>query len=102
MISYDYMCKACGLLQVQYSSYNERDHPKPCKNCKEPCERVFATVPQVRTEKLSRTFVDGIKRPGFEDLKKIADLQVEQLRHRPDSERYRQINQEIQERKKLK
>lgn len=100
--NYEYLCEKCGEVTIHFIKYDNRDDPQTCDACGAQANRAWVTAPQIRTPKTSRTFVDGIKRPGMEDGKKIADLQVEQLKHRPNSKRYHEIKSEIMARKQIR
>ena len=101
MPNYDYQCPNCETVVVEFNDYEDRDWPLPCDNCGYAMARVFITPPQVRTEKLSRTFVDGTKRKGFEDIRKVAELEVEKVNTNPGTARYHEIKAEIAARSSL-
>ncbi len=102
MPNYDYICEDCDHITIKFLKYKDRDTIQKCEECGGMAERAFVTPPQVRTEKLSRTFVDGHKRKGIEDLKKANQLEIERLKHKPGSEKHRELSTEITERKSIK
>ena len=74
MVNYDMFCSVCEALTVINVKYEDRDKFQQCPVCGQiSAKKVYATPPQVRTEKLSRTFVDGTNR--FAELKAQAKLQ---------------------------
>ena len=54
--TYDYKCETCGSYQTYLTEDSERDMQQ-CV-CGMPMQRIFAT-PNIRTSKLSASFVDG-------------------------------------------
>lgn len=103
MPNYDFICTICYETFIINLPMDNRDStPSPCSKCSGgSLVRCYLGAPEVRTVKLSTSFIDGTKRKGFEDLKKIAKLQEDQLKHKPTSEEYTQITKEIKERKKI-
>lgn len=100
--NYDYLCEYCSNTDVIFVKYEDREYSQPCPYCGNlTMRRAYLTPVQVRTEKLSRTFVDGQKREGFDDFKKIAKLQQEAA-DTGDRNRKAEISKEIYERKKVK
>lgn len=100
--NYDYECTDCTYITIRYISYDDRDLPQICEVCDGIAQRAWVTAPQVRTDKLSKTFVDGHKRKGYADLKIAADLEVQKLNHKPGSRKYHELNAEIQARKAIR
>lgn len=100
--TYDYFCSDCEISWIDLVSYEDRDELRMCPDCKTiKGERYYGNV-NVSTEKLSATIPAGVKRKGFEDLKKVAKLQVQKADLDYRSEEYKQLGKEIQDRKKLK
>ena len=103
MPNYEYRCTKCLYETEQFRSLDDRNKVTKCPNCDNiTLDRAYITPVQVRTEKLSRTFIDGTTAGGgrpesdkFEDFKKIAELENKKMNVSHKSEEYREINKEI-------
>jgi hypothetical protein len=65
------------------------------------CHRAIS-APQIRTDDNAASYVDGTRRKGVEDMKKIAKLEVERTGLPANSERRREINAEIAARRTIR
>lgn len=97
-INYDYACTICGGASIINVKYDDRDETQPCDECGGASIRVYKTF-HGRTEKLSASFVDGQKRPGFEELKTEARLKQAAAEAGETGGDYEEINKEFVERR---
>lgn len=95
---YDYLCDTCHektewLVNTSDPAW---DAAKDCMKCgRGKCRRAPSAPPVQKA-----SYVDGTKRKGMEDLKKIADLEV--IKANTPPEKRGEIAKEIHERRKLK
>lgn len=96
MPNYDFVCKECGTDSVHNVKYEKRDETQPCSECGGESVRVYLNMPGIRTEKLSASFVDGQKRPGFDRLRRHAalDLAEAEAKGRDSLDDYKEIQKE--------
>lgn len=99
--NYDYLCAECNHITIHYVSFENRDTPQVCEACDGLGNRVYATPPQVRTAKTSRTFVDGTRNDGYAEEIKAAALDSEAMNHRPESSKYKELKAEAAARRLL-
>ncbi len=97
-ISYDYRCQECGYADVRTTEYKERDSPQECSECEQG--RMFRYYGKMPTN-LRASYPDGMKRPGFEDFRKITELN-QQLADSGDKSEQKRIKSEIKERERLR
>lgn len=100
---YDYACDKCEHLFVEFKKLDDYDEPGKCPKCESSCEKVFVTPPNVRTAKLSRTFLDGQRAGG--DMKneiRAAELDYKRLEYHHESEDNKEMLKEIDSLRSLK
>lgn len=107
-VSYEFKCRDCKRVETILVDKEDRNNPLQCKHCKTgEMHRIFS-VPNIRTPKTSVSFLDpttaGGGRPdkGWADLKRAAELRVEQTKHKPGSVRHSELGREIKERERIK
>lgn len=95
---YDYLCNKCGEKTewLVNTADPEWDNPKDCMKCgRGKCFRAPSAPPVQKA-----SYVDGTKRKGMEDMKKVAELEVQKANLPPDKRG--EVNKEIHERRKIK
>ena len=99
---YEYSCDPCNLIFEEFKKLEDYNVPGNCPECAGEGRKVFITPPNVRTDKLSRTFLDGTKRKGYEDEKKAAQVMVDRQNMHHDSEDYAAATNEMTQRRRVK
>ena len=101
---FDFLCNECEEKTEHYvdTSVRDWDIGQTCGNCGSRDTFKVMSAPEIRTEDNAVTFLDGTKRKGAQDMKKVAKLEVQRAGLRPNSPERAAINKEISERKKLK
>ncbi len=82
-VSEVFQCSSCGYVEESLIQREHRDFHLDCPDCGEleTLRRVISCV-NVRTEKLSETFVDGTKRAGWDKMREASMLNKEKARAR--------------------
>ena len=92
---YDYACEECEHMFVQFKTLADYQDPADCPKCSRGCDKIFITPPNVRTAKLSRTFLEGTRRKEFEPHRRAAELEIAKTKVHHESEDYQAFNKEI-------
>lgn len=100
MPNYDYICNNCGLAEVQFVAYEDRDKPRYCSICnKLSMVKVWMNMPGTTRA----SYIDSSKTSRakeFADIKAASKLEVEKA-SLPAGERA-EVNKEIAARRSLK
>jgi hypothetical protein len=73
LLSIDILCAQCGLSSALVVEREEKDDSWECPDCGGEMKRAFLTPPAI----MQRSFPDGTKRTGFQDLKEALRLESE-------------------------
>lgn len=89
MPNYDWECSTCACPFEAIVPYEKLEQPElTCPECQATDIKRIFTMPSIRTRG-SATFVDGQKRPGWDDLKAISKLKVAKARSNDPAEKDR-------------
>ncbi len=97
MPNYDYKCIECGLIEEHVVKYENRDLPIGCSECDDlSMQRFYGKMPGLT----KASFIDGLKRPGWEDLKATTKLEQAKAETKWGSDDREQVCKELNEREK--
>ena len=100
--TYDYLCVDCSNIEVINIPYDDRDNAQTCSECNGHMRRTWIVAPGVRTEKTSRTYLDGYRpNDGLKEEQKAAALDAEAMNHNPKSTKYLELKAEAKARRVL-
>ena len=94
MPNYEYLCDDCMYLFERIVDMDKRNEPQECEDCGGVARKCMRTPPGVRTEKTSRTFLDGQRNDGYSEEIKAAGLDAEAMNHNPKSVKYKELKAE--------
>jgi hypothetical protein len=100
---FDYWCDACQLRNEHVVTDEEiaEGAKKECFSCGEVVAYRVISAPAIRTEDNAVTFLDGTKRKGLDDMKKIAKLEVQKAGLDKNDPKRGEINAEIRARRAI-
>ncbi len=97
LISETMLCSSCGHSAGELLDRDKRNDTYECPDCHEMEYRRTWSVPQVRTEKTSKTIPEVVAKGRFDDLRRKQELKKEKAGARAsgDAVSEKKINKEI-------